>query len=84
VIEIFASGDEGDEETCGGRCGHDRREREIIEVEIGERVAQGVEHLSTQLQVLVMASATTGFEFHIAPRHGQTVPIKVSQSDELR
>lgn len=62
VGEVFARRDEGHEHARGIRRWRDRCEREIFDrgvVELGERVGQGVEHLTAQLEIFVVASATT-------------------------
>ena len=78
-LEIVASRAQGHEDS--GRAGrrHDRGERELGDpwiVELRERVGQCIEHLPTQLQILVVAFATTFFVSQIAPRRSEAAPNK--------
>ncbi len=84
-IDVVASRHQSHQHACRARCRHDRRERELGDqriVELRERVGQCIEHLSTELQVLVMASATTFLMFHVAPRHGSAVPDEIQRFGE--
>jgi hypothetical protein len=76
-IDVIARGREGHQDTRRRWRGYDGCEHEPFEaslVEVAERIGQRVEHLTTDLQVLVVALATTSFFVHVAPRHGYAAP----------